>query len=352
MPVSFVVKSEGLKSDSLVNMQQNNVTENAPDLVDALISDGVAIEIREADGYVNATKMAARAGTFWGHYFEIQDTQKFLAELALNIDMSIISPLAGSSCLVDSRRGRYGGTWVHPKVAIHFAGWISPKFAVAVVNLVDRFTKGEVTTKESKVIKAKIDKGKEKGKGKDKVEKVRRQDMYSDEWWVYVRCYLPGANSKEVTSSDLVLLNLELLKFGVTGVLCTRSDAYSNDQGYFAFAFRCKNFSEAKKVEDITSGYFSGCKLGTKHEYLRVPEAAATVGLYIDEAGATQRQYADVALHIFAKMVKTLHDINPDHRGRYGYTFEVKSTVDTGGSSSSTVPAPTLTRREIGRAHV
>ena len=47
--------------------------------------------------------------------------------------------------LVDSRQGRNGGTWVHPRVAIHFASWISPKFAAAVTDVVDRYTKGEVS---------------------------------------------------------------------------------------------------------------------------------------------------------------------------------------------------------------
>ena len=41
------------------------------------------------------------------------------------------------------------GTWVHPQVAIHFAHWISSKFAVAVTEIVLRFSTGQLRTEES-----------------------------------------------------------------------------------------------------------------------------------------------------------------------------------------------------------
>ncbi len=38
---------------------------------------------------------------------------------------------------------------MHRKVAIHLAMWISPEFAVFVVNIADRFLTGQLTTEES-----------------------------------------------------------------------------------------------------------------------------------------------------------------------------------------------------------
>jgi hypothetical protein len=37
------------------------------------------------------------------------------------------------------------GTWIHPKLAIHFAMWISPAFSVEVISWVERFMRGDVT---------------------------------------------------------------------------------------------------------------------------------------------------------------------------------------------------------------
>ena len=38
-----------------------------------------------------------------------------------------------------------GGTWIHPQAAIHLAMWISPKFAVQVIDWTARFISGDLT---------------------------------------------------------------------------------------------------------------------------------------------------------------------------------------------------------------
>lgn len=49
-------------------------------------------------------------------------------------------------------RNETRGTWVHPRVAIDLAQWISPSFKVAVVTLVERYATGQVTTEESRAV--------------------------------------------------------------------------------------------------------------------------------------------------------------------------------------------------------
>lgn len=83
MPVSVVVKAEGL--ESLVNTQQYNVTANAPDVVSSLHEDNVVVVQRESDGYIDATKMAATNGKLWADYFRRSENQKVLSELAQNM---------------------------------------------------------------------------------------------------------------------------------------------------------------------------------------------------------------------------------------------------------------------------
>lgn len=85
---------------------------------------GVQIHPR-ADGYFNATAMCRANGTRWQDYARLGSTTAFLAALS---DVTQIHVKA----LVISRPGpldRGGGTWVHPRVAIRRARWLSPKYA-------------------------------------------------------------------------------------------------------------------------------------------------------------------------------------------------------------------------------
>ena len=312
------------------------------DVVSALHEDNVVVIQRESDGYINATKMVAGTGRFWNNYFENKETTNVLNEISDNTGIPAISGV-DTRGLVDSRRGRNGGTWVHPRVAIHFAGWISPKFAAAVTDVVDRYTKGEVTTEESKAVKAKIEKGKEKA------GKVRQQDAYGDQWWIYVRCYLETMGLPSEAAESVVVLSKGLIKFGITGVLSTRNSGYSNDRGYFEYAFPCTSFSESKKAESLIGVAFSGCKLEGKQEYLKVSKAADVLGVRVADSGATDDQYTYLALNLYARIVKTLHDLNPDHKGKFGYRFEaIPEIEEVGGSSSSALTNHTFVRTELG----
>ena len=87
--------------------------------------------------------MCQSGGKMWANYFQNSTTKEFLEALSLNIGIPRLE-------LVEIKRGgNHSGTWVHPKVAIHLANWVSPQFYVAVVNLVERYIKGNVTTEES-----------------------------------------------------------------------------------------------------------------------------------------------------------------------------------------------------------
>jgi hypothetical protein len=87
---------------------------------------GTAIERRQADGFVNATQMAKANGKHLPHYMANERTQAYIAALA---------PVVGipTTELVSVRQGgqpHLQGTWIHPRLAIDLARWISPAFAV------------------------------------------------------------------------------------------------------------------------------------------------------------------------------------------------------------------------------
>jgi phage antirepressor YoqD-like protein len=98
------------------------------DLLKAFEFEGNNVTFYSKEGvlYVNATEMAkpfgnAKRPQFW---FNLQSTNDFLNELSK----------ARNLALADLQRvtkgGNNPGTWLHKDVAIEFARWLSPKFAI------------------------------------------------------------------------------------------------------------------------------------------------------------------------------------------------------------------------------
>lgn len=86
------------------------------------------IQQRAKDGYINATAMCQAAGRPWSRYWESKPSREFAEALASDIGIPI-------SELIQSIKGgdpSLQGTWVHPRVAVHLAQWLSPEFAVKV----------------------------------------------------------------------------------------------------------------------------------------------------------------------------------------------------------------------------
>lgn len=86
------------------------------------------IQRRVSDDYVNATLMCKANGRLWADFFRLEQSQRYLEALSVNMGIPIFS----ENGLVQSRRGRNGGTWVHPDVATELARWISADFGVFV----------------------------------------------------------------------------------------------------------------------------------------------------------------------------------------------------------------------------
>jgi len=82
------------------------------------------------DGYINATKIAKQFGKRPETWLKTEPCQELMTELLITLHGVI-----EQNQLVIVKRGAPetgGGTWLHPKLAIHFAYWLSPKFAVWV----------------------------------------------------------------------------------------------------------------------------------------------------------------------------------------------------------------------------
>lgn len=87
---------------------------------------GRLIGRRAADGYVNATAMCKANGKHLPHYRANDRTAQYLQALSGSVgiptDLLMQTICAGPNDL--------RGTWVHPRLAVDLARWISPHFAV------------------------------------------------------------------------------------------------------------------------------------------------------------------------------------------------------------------------------
>lgn len=96
------------------------------------------VEQRASDGYINATALCSAAGKRWHNYVRNETTGNFLRALEAKTRISVL--------LLNQQLTSPEGvtsTWVHPKVAIHLAQWLSAEFAVQVSEWVYDWMNGE-----------------------------------------------------------------------------------------------------------------------------------------------------------------------------------------------------------------
>ena len=91
----------------------------------------IAVSFRE-DGYLNATQIAAHFGKLPKDYLKTEQTQQYISALAESLSERT-KILTDENQIVIVKKGNSKnftqGTWLHPKLAIHFARWLNPKFA-------------------------------------------------------------------------------------------------------------------------------------------------------------------------------------------------------------------------------
>jgi hypothetical protein len=74
-------------------------------------------------GWINATKLSKAFNKRLDSYFENLETKEYIE---IRCEMSNLPVTA----FIKKREGRYGGTWLHPKISIHFNRWLNIRFAI------------------------------------------------------------------------------------------------------------------------------------------------------------------------------------------------------------------------------
>lgn len=87
------------------------------------------VSFRE-DGYLNATAIAQQYGKRVGNYLRNERTQEYITALAESLSRTQKIVLNEKQLVIVKNGGIGNGTWLHPKLAVDFARWLDPKFAV------------------------------------------------------------------------------------------------------------------------------------------------------------------------------------------------------------------------------
>lgn len=89
----------------------------------------------QGDGWFNATQAAARFGRRVDVWLKTDDTQAYISALCERSNST-------EKWYLKTKRGANGGTWLHPKLAVHFARWLDPRFAVWCDEQIDALVRG------------------------------------------------------------------------------------------------------------------------------------------------------------------------------------------------------------------
>lgn len=87
-----------------------------------------------ADGWLNATAISKKFGKRPSHWLALPTTSEYLEALAKRLCVG------SSDTLIRRKMGRNGGVWLHPKLAVAFARWLSADFRCGATCKSTRFS--------------------------------------------------------------------------------------------------------------------------------------------------------------------------------------------------------------------
>ena len=88
--------------------------------------------IRESDGFINATQMCKVGGKLFADWKRMDSTKELIKFLSLKLNIPIEK-------IIDTTPGRYGGSWIHPRLGVCLAQWLSVKFMLEVSEWIEEW---------------------------------------------------------------------------------------------------------------------------------------------------------------------------------------------------------------------
>ncbi|WP_440030525.1 KilA-N domain-containing protein [Chromobacterium amazonense] len=114
---------------------------------------GQAIQFT-ADGWFNATTAAAKYGKRPNDWLSLPETKKYLEALTRKYgEISYFKTKRGGDT---GKSGNAQGTWLHPKLAVHFARWLDIDFAIWCDEQIDALMRGQTSASEWNAARAAV----------------------------------------------------------------------------------------------------------------------------------------------------------------------------------------------------
>lgn len=92
----------------------------------SLSINGVQVEYRESDHFLNATQLCQAGGKRFSNWYQCVTTKRLIEELREKLGVEVVDVKKGNSSLYSQ------GSWIHPDLVVPLAQWISPSFVIRV----------------------------------------------------------------------------------------------------------------------------------------------------------------------------------------------------------------------------
>jgi len=96
------------------------------------------------NGYLNATVVATHFNRRVGNYLKSERTQEYISALAEKLSVTSKRATEDNQIVIIKQGGTEQGTWLHPKLAVDFARWLDPKFAVWCDEQIEQLLSGSL----------------------------------------------------------------------------------------------------------------------------------------------------------------------------------------------------------------
>ncbi len=96
------------------------------------------------NGYLNATVVASHFNRRVGNYLKSERTQEYISALAEKLSVTPKRATKDNQIVIIKQGGTEQGTWLHPKLAVDFARWLDPKFAVWCDEQIEQILSGSL----------------------------------------------------------------------------------------------------------------------------------------------------------------------------------------------------------------
>lgn len=215
---------------------------------------GSPISFQKGDSVmVNATEMAKPFKKSATHWLRNQSTKDFIKEYAALRNRN-------PSDLVNVINGDNGGTWMHEDVALEFARWLSPMFAIWCNDRIkELLTKGRTQIRQESasdpVLTSTFDISSLTGRPHDRImkdiRKILEQGAGADDFIPIFRPVQTESGMKEYESYDITPKGLLTLATGYPPLLRDRIAArYAELTGGGSAYAACRNRTEKAKAPE------------------------------------------------------------------------------------------------------